>query len=240
MKTEPISPVRPNKNTIKKLLFEFLAIFLGVSASFGLSEFSKKQNSVKEENSIIADLKNEAQNIGDYTKIIEQNLKEEIQLYVSLLESNEITSQKYKSKTNIEYSLFNYQAFSPPTDTYQSIIGSDGLRILRSNQLKISLNALYSRNYNRILLGADDEKQLKSKLLMVVLEKHPLIINAGSNPNTSTKEYLDILQEVICSDQQIKAAMTIQLKYLKQRLAAIQLYQLTVEDLLGVLNATKN
>ena len=71
------------------------------------------------------------------------------------------------SKTRVESVILNFTPFTPPMETYQSIIGSDGLRILNSNKLKIALNTLYSRNFNRVLLVVDDEKQLKAKLLMV-------------------------------------------------------------------------
>ena len=128
----------------------------------------------KNEAKIIADLKTEVALINKYTDKSVKILKEDILLYEQLLKNESVSMGSISSKTRVESALFNFTPFTPPMETYQSIIGSDGLRILNSNQLKIALNTLYSKNYNRLLLVVDDEKQLKSKLLMVFLERYPI------------------------------------------------------------------
>ena len=140
------------------------------------------------------------------------------------------------SKTRVESALLNFTPFTPPMETYQSIIGSDGLRILNSNELKIALNTLYSRNLNRILLVVDDEKQLKAKLLMVFLERYPEVVTSRANASISLPQYISSLESIINSDQEVQAEMIIQLKYLKQRLATLQLYILATEDLEKILD----
>ena len=223
-------------NSIKKYLVDFSAIFLGVTASFTLSEMSERRAIRKNEAKIIADLKTEVSLIKEYTDKSVKILKEDILLYEQLLKNESVSMGSISSKTRVESALFNFTPFTPPMETYQSIIGSDGLRILNSNQLKIALNTLYSKNYNRLLLVVDDEKQLKSKLLMVFLERYPEIITSRANVSTSLSQYVSLLEFIIDSDQEVKAEIIIQLKYLKQRLATLQLYRLATEDLENILD----
>ena len=222
--------------SIKKYLVDFSAIFLGVTASFALSEMSERRAIRKNEAKIIADLKTEVSLIKEYTDKSVKILKEDILLYEQLLKNESVSMGSISSKTRVESALFNFTPFTPPMETYQSIIGSDGLRILNSNQLKIALNTLYSKNYNRLLLVVDDEKQLKSKLLMVFLERYPEIVTSRANVSTSLSQYVSLLESIINSDQEVKAEIIIQLKYLKQRLATLQLYRLATEDLENILD----
>ena len=222
--------------SIKKYLVDFSAIFLGVTASFALSEMSERRAIRKNEAKIIADLKTEVSLIKEYTDKSVKILKEDILLYEQLLKNESVSMGSISSKTRVESALFNFTPFTPPMETYQSIIGSDGLRILNSNQLKIALNTLYSKNYNRLLLVVDDEKQLKSKLLMVFLERYPEIITSRANVSTSLSQYVSLLESIIDGDQEVKAEIIIQLKYLKQRLATLQLYRLATEDLENILD----
>ena len=222
--------------SIKKYLVDFSAIFLGVTASFALSEMSERRAIGKNEAKIISDLKTEVSLINEYTDKSVKILKEDILLYEQLLKNESVSMGSISSKTRVESALFNFTPFTPPMETYQSIIGSDGLRILNSNQLKIALNTLYSKNYNRLLLVVDDEKQLKSKLLMVFLERYPEIITSRANVSTSLSQYVSLLESIINSDQEVKAEIIIQLKYLKQRLATLQLYRLATEDLENILD----
>ena len=222
--------------SIKKYLVDFSAIFLGVTASFALSEMSERRAIRKNEAKIIADLKTEVSLIKEYTDKSVKILKEDILLYELLLKNESVSMGSISSKTRVESALFNFTPFTPPMETYQSIIGSDGLRILNSNQLKIALNTLYSKNYNRLLLVVDDEKQLKSKLLMVFLERYPEIVTSRANVSTSLSQYVSLLESIIDGDQEVKAEIIIQLKYLKQRLATLQLYRLATEDLENILD----
>ncbi|MEC8457905.1 MAG: hypothetical protein VXY91_00655 [Bacteroidota bacterium] len=222
--------------SIKKYLVDFSAIFLGVTASFALSEMSERRAIRKNEAKIIADLKTEVSLINEYTDKSVKILKEDILLYEQLLKNESVSMGSISSKTRVESALFNFTPFTPPMETYQSIIGSDGLRILNSNQLKIALNTLYSKNYNRLLLVVDDEKQLKYKLLMVFLERYPEIVTSRANVSTSLSQYVSLLESIIDSDQEVKAEIIIQLKYLKQRLATLQLYKLATEDLENILD----
>ena len=222
--------------SIKKYLLEFSAIFLGVTASFALSELSERQTIKKNESKIIADLKSEVSRIKAYADKSEKTLKEDILLFEQLLKKETTSLETISSKTRVESAILNFTPFTPPMETYQSIIGSDGLRILNSNKLKIALNTLYSRNFNRVLLVVDDEKQLKAKLLMVFLERYPEVVTARADASITLPEYISSLESIIKSDREIKAEMIIQLKYLKQRRATLQLYMLATEDLEKILN----
>lgn len=224
--------------SLKKYLLEFSAIFLGVTASFALSEMSESMAMKKNESKIIADLKTEVSLIKAYTENSEKTLKEDIELYEQLLnkETASASLEKFSSKTRVESALFNFTPFSPPMETYQSIIGSDGLRILNSNELKIALNTLYSRNLNRLLLVVDDEKHLKSKLLLDYLDRYPEVVTSRADVSISLHQYIASLESIIDRDEAVKAEMIIQLKYLKQRLATLQLYLLSAEDLENILD----
>ena len=225
-----------NSKSIKKYLLEFSAIFLGVTASFALSELSERQTTNKNESIIIADLKSEVNRIKAYTDKSEKTSKEDILLFEQLLKKESTSLETISSKTRVESALLNFTPFTPPMETYQSIIGSDGLRILNSNKLKIALNTLYSRNFNRVLLVVDDEKQLKAKLLKVFLERYPEVVTARADASITLPEYISLLKSIIKDDEEIEAEMIIQLKYLKQRQATLQLYMLATEDLEKILN----
>jgi len=58
--------VKLSTKSIRKYLLEFSAIFLGVTASFALSEISERQTLKKNESKIIADLTSEVSLIKAY------------------------------------------------------------------------------------------------------------------------------------------------------------------------------
>lgn len=227
---------RPMKVTnLKQLALEFIVIFLGVSASFGVTSFSQMRFEKTEENRLLEALTTEIETIREYEARASRDVSDDIAIYSELLKSEGMTDGAIgavtSSKTRIEFSLFNNSLFSPPTETYATLIASDGLKYIRSNALKTALTNLHIRSQSRVTTGLAEERLLKSTLLDEFLSRHPSFLVQASDTNVSVDEYLDTLSRVLRDNQTVRAALGMQLKYLKSKKAAMQLYELSLDDL---------
>ena len=149
---------RPMKVTnLKQLALEFIVIFLGVSASFGVTSFSQMRFEKTEENRLLEALTTEIETIREYEARVSRDVSDDITIYSELLKSEGMTDGAIgavtSSKTRIEFSLFNNSLFSPPTETYATLIASDGLKYIRSNALKTALTNLHIRSQSRVTTG---------------------------------------------------------------------------------------
>jgi hypothetical protein len=236
---------QPMKVTnLKQLALEFIVIFLGVSASFGVTSFSQMRFEKTEENRLLEALTTEIETIRVYEARASRDVSDDIAIYSELLKSEGMTDGAIgavtSSKTRIEFSLFNNSLFSPPTETYTTLIASDGLKYIRSNALKTALTNLHIRSHNRVATGLAEERLLKATLLDEFLSRHPSFLIQASDPNVSVDEYLDTLAHVLRENQTVRAALGMQLKYLKSKKAALQLYELSLGDLETALKQTRS
>jgi hypothetical protein len=236
---------QPMKVTnLKQLALEFIVIFLGVSASFGVTSFSQMRFEKTEENRLLEALTTEIETIREYEARASRDVSDDIAIYSELLKSEGMTDGAIgavtSSKTRIEFSLFNNSLFSPPTETYTTLIASDGLKYIRSNALKTALTNLHIRSHNRVATGLAEERLLKATLLDEFLSRHPSFLIQASDPNVSVDEYLDTLAHVLRENQTVRAALGMQLKYLKSKKAALQLYELSLGDLETALKQTRS
>jgi hypothetical protein len=236
---------QPMKVTnLKQLALEFIVIFLGVSASFGVTSFSQMRFEKTEENRLLEALTTEIETIREYEARASRDVSDDIAIYSELLKSEGMTDGAIgavtSSKTRIEFSLFNNSLFSPPTETYTTLIASDGLKYIRSNALKTALTNLHIRSHNRVTTGLAEERLLKATLLDEFLSRHPSFLIQASDPNVSVDEYLDTLAHVLRENQTVRAALGMQLKYLKSKKAALQLYELSLGDLETALKQTRS
>lgn len=229
---------------LKQLALEFVVIFLGVSASFGVTSFSQIRFEKAEENRLLKALATEIETIRIYEARASRDVSDDIAIYSELLKSEGMSDGALgavtSSKTRIEFSLFNNSLFSPPTETYTTLIASDGLKYIRSNTLKMALTNLHIRSQSRVTAGLAEERLLKSTLLDEFLSKHPSFLIQASDPNVSVDEYLDTLSHILLENQTVRAALGMQLKYLKSKKAALQLYELSLGDLETALKRTRS
>ena len=229
---------------LKQLALEFVVIFLGVSASFGVTSFSQMRFEKAEENRLLGALATEIETIREFEIRASRDVSDDIAIYSKLLELEDMTQGALdavtSSKTRIEFSLFNNSLFSPPAETYTTLIASDGLKYIGSNELKTALTNLHIRSQSRVTSGLAEERLLKSTLLDEFLSKHPSFLIQASDTNVSVDEYVDTLSHVLRENQTVRAALGMQLKYLKSKKAALQLYELSLGDLEAALKRARS
>jgi hypothetical protein len=229
---------------LKQLALEFVVIFLGVSASFGVTSFSQMRFEKAEENRLLGALATEIETIREFEIRASRDVSDDIAIYSKLLELEDMTQGALdavtSSKTRIEFSLFNNSLFSPPAETYTTLIASDGLKYIGSNELKTALTNLHIRSQSRVTAGLAEERLLKSTLLDEFLSKHPSFLIQASDTNVSVDEYVDTLSHVLRENQTVRAALGMQLKYLKSKKAALQLYELSLGDLEAALKRARS
>ena len=73
---------RPMKVTnLKQLALEFIVIFLGVSASFGVTSFSQMRFEKTEENRLLEALTTEIETIREYEARVSRDVSDDITIY---------------------------------------------------------------------------------------------------------------------------------------------------------------
>jgi hypothetical protein len=225
---------------LKQLALEFVVIFLGVSASFGVTSFSQMRFEKAEENRLLGALATEIETIREFEIRASRDVSDDIAIYSKLLELEDMTQGALdavtSSKTRIEFSLFNNSLFSPPAETYTTLIASDGLKYIGSNELKTALTNLHIRSQSRVTAGLAEERLLKSTLLDEFLSKHPSFLIQASDTNVSVDEYVDTLSHVLRENQTVRAALGMQLS----KKAALQLYELSLGDLEAALKRARS
>ena len=227
-----------------KFVFEFIAIFMGISASFWLNQTSIKNENESERQRIINSLLIEVEEIKKYCEQSLNAWSEDIEIYTVLLEENlevDLIKKISSSKSRIEYNLIYFRDFMPPMNRYNSMINSGDLKYLKSEKLKEVLTRLHSLNISRIKTTVKDEQTLKEQLINLLTLEHPKLFTAAINSNNNLDDYLKILHFSINNDLKLKSNMLVQMKYFKTRISSLTLYMITLEELNEVLkNLIKN
>lgn len=222
------------KKYILKFLFEFIAIFMGISASFWLNQISIKNEDEKQRQRVLINLSTEVNEIRKYCN---QSLKlwnQDIEIYSALLQDDlniNLLKNITRSKSRIEYNLIYYRDFLPPMNRYNSMISSGDLKYLKSEKLKEILTRLHSINLSRIKTTVKDEQLLKEQMISLLTIDHSQLFVKAVNNKFKLEDYSKMLHSSIRNDLKLKSNMLVQMKYFKYRISSLKLYISSLEEL---------
>tara|TARA_B100001142_G_C14262817_1_gene627753 strand:- start:675 stop:1391 length:717 start_codon:yes stop_codon:yes gene_type:complete len=222
------------KKYILKFLFEFIAIFMGISASFWLNQISIKNEDEKQRQRVLINLSTEVNEIRKYCN---QSLKlwnQDIEIYSALLQDDlniSLLKNITRSKSRIEYNLIYYRDFLPPMNRYNSMISSGDLKYLKSEKLKEILTRLHSINLSRIKTTVKDEQLLKEQMINLLTIDHSQLFVKAVDNKFKLENYSKMLHSSIRNDLKLKSNMLVQMKYFKYRISSLKLYISSLEEL---------
>ena len=227
---------------IAKGIIEFLAVLLGISASFWLNELSIDNQNERERKKVLKSLQMEINEIKIYCDERKRTWEKDIDLLnVFLYDSNQVFDinsilKMTTSKIRIETFMVLYRVFDPPLNRYQSIINSGYLKYVKSEKVKEILSRLHNTSLSHLETAVEHEKQLKQSFLPFIAANHPKVILARGNNQISVNQYSEILNEAIHNDNRLKAKFVMLKRYLEFKISILQIYMINLEDLEAEIN----
>ena len=217
-----------------KLGLEILAIIIGISASFWISEISVERDKQLQRERVLNSILIESNDIKNYCDDRIQIWNQDIEIY-NLLLNDELNIDKLKkvaiSKNRIEYNLIYYRDFDPPMNRYKSIINTGDLKYIKSENIKEVLTRLHNLNFTKIVSTVNYEKKIIELIIELITEENPSLILNGNNSKINFDNYLKSLHKFIQENERLKSNLIIQLKYFKTRISSLKIYMITLEEL---------
>ena len=227
---------------IAKGIIEFLAVLLGITASFWLNELSIDNQNERQRKKVLKSLQMEINEIKLYCDERKRTWRKDIDLLnVFLYDSkgyfdiNSILSMT-TSKIRIETFMVLYRVFDPPMNRYYSIINAGDLKYIISNRVKEKLSRLHNTSFSYVETAVEHEKQLKQSFIPFLTVNHPKIITSRENNKTTINRYSQILNDAVQNDQRLKAKFIMLKRYLESKLSILEMYIVNLEDLDSEIN----
>ena len=229
---------------IAKGLIEFLAVLLGISASFWLNELSIENQNERERKKVLKSLQMEINEIKIYCDERKRTWEKDIDLLnVFLYDSNQVFDinsilKMTTSKIRIETFMVLYRVFDPPMNRYYSIINAGDLKYIISDRVKEKLSRLHNTSFSYVETAVEHEKQLKQSFIPFLTINHPKVILARGDNKTTINAYAKILNEALQSDRRLKAKLIMLKRYLESKLSILEMYNVNLEDLESEINSS--
>lgn len=217
-----------------KLGLEIVAIIIGISASFWLSEISELKNKEIQRDRVLNSLLTETEDIKRYCDERIKIWAQDIEIYHLLLK-DKLDIDKLKtvaiSKNRVEYNLIYYRDFDPPMNRYTSLINTGDLKHIESENIKEILTRQHNINFTKVKSTEDYEKKILEIIVELISNEKPSIFLKGNNSKISFEDYLTSLHRYIQESERLKSNLTVQLKYFKTRVSSLRLYSITLDEL---------
>ena len=217
-----------------KLGLEIIAIIIGITVSFWISEVSIDRNEKIQRNRVLNSILIESIDIKKYS---EERLKiwnQDVEIYKVLLDKV-LDVEKLKkiaiSKNRVEYNLIYNRDFDPPMNRYSSILNTGDLKYIESENIKEVLTRLHNINYSKVVSTVEYEKKITQQVIELITRKYPDLIVQGNDPRINFERYLQSLHQFILEDKNLESNLTIQLKYIKTKISSLKFYVVTLEEL---------
>ena len=217
-----------------KLGLEIIAIIIGITVSFWISEVSIDRNEKIQRNRVLNSILIESIDIKKYC---EERLKiwnQDVEIYRLLLDKV-LDVEKLKkiaiSKNRVEYNLIYNRDFDPPMNRYSSILNTGDLKYIESENIKEALTRLHNINYSKVVSTVEYEKKITQQVIELITRKNPNLIVQGNDPRINFERYLQSLHQFILEDKNLESNLTIQLKYIKTKISSLKFYVVTLEEL---------
>lgn len=227
-----------------KLGLEIIAIIIGITVSFWISEVSIDRNEKIQRNRVLNSILIESIDIKKYCEERFKIWNQDVEIYKLLLDK-ELDVEKLKkiaiSKNRVEYNLIYNRDFDPPMNRYSSILNTGDLKYIESENIKEALTRLHNINYSKVVSTVEYEKKITQQIIELITRKNPNLIVQGNDSRINFEDYLQSLHQFILKDKNLESNLTIQLKYIKTKISSLKFYVVTLEELqdeLGKRNKT--
>ena len=224
-----------------KLGLEIIAIIIGISASFWISEMSVEKDKTNQRQRVLKSILIESNDIKDYCAERIKIWNQDIKIYNLILNEKlniEMLRNIAVSKNRVEYNLIYYRDFDPPMNRYRSLVNTGDLKFVRSENIKEVLTRLHNLNFSKVVSTVDYEKKIIELIIDLITQENPKLFLKGNDSNISFENYLRSLHKFIQENEKLKSNLIVQLKYFKTRISSLKFYMLTLEELQYELNET--
>lgn len=222
-----------------KIGLEIIAIIIGISASFWISEMSVKRDKTTQRLRVLKSILLESSDIKDYCEERIKIWNQDIEIY-NLILNEKLNIEMLKniaiSKNRIEYNLIYYRDFNPPMNRYRSLVNTGDLKFVRSENIKEVLTRLHNLNFSKVVSTVDYEKKIIELIIDLITQQNPKLFLKGNDSKISFENYLKSLHKFIQENEKLKSNLIVQLKYFKTRISSLKFYMLTLEELQYELN----
>ena len=224
-----------------KLGLEIIAIIIGISASFWISEMSVERDKTTQRLRVLKSILLESNDIKDYCTERIKIWNQDIEIYKLILNEKlniEMLRNIAISKNRVEYNLIYYRDFNPPMNRYRSLVNTGDLKFVRSENIKEVLTRLHNLNFSKVVSTVDYEKKIIELIIDLITQENPKLFLKGNDSKISFENYLRSLHKFIKENEKLKSNLIVQLKYFKTRISSLKFYMLTLEELQYELNET--
>ena len=217
-----------------KLGFDIIAIIIGISASFWISEISIEREEKNQRERVLNSILIESDDIKNYCDERMKIWGQDIEIY-NLLLNDELNINKIKkvaiSKNRVEYNLIYYRDFDPPMNRYTSIINTGDLKYIQSENIKETLTRLHNLNFTKVASTVNYERKIIELIIELITEENPSLFLKANNSKIDFESYLKSLHKFIKKNDKLKSNLVVQLKYFKTRISSLKYYMSTLEEL---------
>ena len=226
------------KKFLLKLGLEILAIIIGITASFWISDISAERDKEIQRERVLKSILIESDDIKNYCEDRMKIWNQDIDIY-NLLINDKLNIEKLKkiaiSKNRVEYNLIYYRDFTPPMNRYRSIINTGDLKYIQSENIKELFSRLHNLNFSKVVSTIEYEKKIIELIIELISDENPSLFLKGNNSKINFENYLKSLHKFIQENEKLKSNLIVQMKYFKTRISSLKVYMLTLDELKNIL-----
>ena len=226
------------KKFFLKLGLEILAIIIGITASFWISDISAERDKEIQRERVLKSILIESDDIKNYCEERMKIWNQDIDIY-NLLINDKLNIEKLKkiaiSKNRVEYNLIYYRDFTPPMNRYRSIINTGDLKYIHSENIKELFSRLHNLNFSKVVSTVEYEKKIIELIIELISDENPSLFLKGNNSKINFENYLKSLHKFVQENEKLKSNLIVQMKYFKTRISSLKVYMLTLDELKNIL-----
>ena len=226
------------KKFLLKLGLEILAIIIGITASFWISDISAERDKEIQRERVLKSILIESDDIENYCEERMKIWNQDIDIY-NLLINDKLNIGKLKkiaiSKNRVEYNLIYYRDFAPPMNRYRSIINTGDLKYIQSENIKELFSRLHNLNFSKVVSTVEYEKKIIELIIELISDENPSLFLKGNNSKINFENYLKSLHKFVQENEKLKSNLIVQMKYFKTRISSLKVYMLTLDELKNIL-----
>ena len=226
------------KKFLLKLGLEILAIIIGITASFWISDISAERDKEIQRERVLKSILIESDDIKNYCEERMKIWNQDIDIY-NLLINDKLNLEKLKkiaiSKNRVEYNLIYYRDFTPPMNRYRSIINTGDLKYIQSENIKELFSRLHNLNFSKVVSTVEYEKKIIELIIELISDENPSLFLKGNNSKINFENYLKSLHKFVQENEKLKSNLIVQMKYFKTRISSLKVYMLTLDELKNIL-----